>query len=764
MSTSPHAVSPGHWLWPGLVAGLLHAGLSGVAADFVPDPTATNRPLAVPADGRVLVPLVRTGGPTTNSVPDLLDVQVVPFRDPLTGESLPAQLVLPGYVETPAPMLTNLGVAPATARLDLVLLASEPAGTNACEGALWLRQNQGPWTRHPLSLRRRAPAAPAVPALDFNTLETALVNPWWGVLFDLLPGRERALGRFTVRLREKSGLYPLEGLTVRLEQLVKAPAPGFDLARHLDFGINGQPVPDLAVWPAESASQNSALRRIPAGGQAEITGTWRGLSPGEYQLTLRFAAANAAESEAAKLTLTTRVRHGWFFAVLTLVLALGLSWFLTKFMVFARRRLALRQRLDEVPAITHPAYRNLPAAVWVRALLGQVRRLSERHWLSGLDVLEAKLRQAAALAAVFQRAEELRRQLDATGRPNFVANRVRSRIENLLGNLATLHFDDAARDATLATLDALKVWLDDALYVEQYRADLDRDARRLVNRVRPDLIAEATSRQKIEDLRIACVPQPTDDLAALLRREEAYARLKVLWERRDAPEFGDLAAHAGHIEDFFRLADEKVWERLQQAHRADRLRVKAPEDAQAFHDVRFEVVPDAADLNEAFLFRHGLCWEWEWSFTPEPTRADGGGMRAGWERFRRAVMSGPAPARRVETTNGPCLVQFAPAPGRLEGEVTLRWKERSLSLPCPPVRVTEAREFGVLRGFETLEVWSTLLALGLALASGLAGRFFNVPTFGAPGDYLALFLWGVGVDQAKNAWQLFSSQAPPAGK
>lgn len=764
MSTSLHAVSPRHWLWPGLVAALLHAGLPGVAADFVPDPAATSRPLAVPADGRVLVPLVRTGVPVTNGASDRLDIQVVPFRDPHSGESLPVRLALPGHAETPASALTNLAVAPSTPRLDLVLLTSDPSGTNACEGALWLRQNQGPWTRHPLSLRRRAPAAPAMPALDFNTLETALVNPWWGVLWDLLPGRDRAVGRFTVRLREKSGLYPLEGLTVRLEQLTKVPAPGFDLARHLDFGINGQPVPDLAVWPAQSASENSTLRSIPAGGQAEITGTWRGLSPGEYQLTLRFAAANAAESEAAKLTLTTRVRHGWFFAVLTLALALGLSWFLTKFMVFARRRLALRQRLDEVPPITHPAYRNLPAAVWVRALLGQVRRLSERHWLSGLDVLESKLQQASALAAVFQRAEELRQQLDAAGRPTFVANRVQSRIENLLGNLATLHFDAAARDSTLAALDALKVWLDDALYVEQYRADLDRDARRLVNRVRPDLIAEAASRQKIEDLRTTCVPQPADDLAALLRREEAYARLKVLWERRDAPEFSDLAAHAGHIEDFFRLADEKVWERLEQAHEAGRLRVKAPEEAQAFRDVRFEVVAEPADLNHTFLVRHGLCWEWQWSFTPEPASTDGGGMRGGWENLRRAVMRGPAAARRVETTNGPCLVQFAPAPGRLEGTVTLRWKERSLSLPCPPVRGIEAREFGVLRGFETLEVWSTFLALGLALASGLAGRFFNVPTFGTPGDYLALFLWGVGVDQAKNAWQLFSSQAAAAGK
>ena len=76
--------------------------------------------------------------------------------------------------------------------------------------------------------------------------------------------------------------------------------------------------------------------------------------------------------------------------------------------------------------------------------------------------------------------------------------------------------------------------------------------------------------------------------------------------------------------------------------------------------------------------------------------------------------------------------------------------------------VGEAREFGVLRGFEEIEVWSTVVALSLALVSGLAARFFNVPTFGSSADYLTLFLWGVGVDQAKNAWQIFSTYSSPS--
>lgn len=637
----------------------------------------------------------------------------------------------------------------------------EPAGTNRYEGALRLRQNQGSWTRHPLSLRRPYAPQPAAVALDLNTLEVALVNPWWGVLWDLLPGQGRVQGSFTVRVREKSGLHPLAGLTVRLEQLARAPAAGLDLARHLEFRLNGRPAPNLAVWPPGPAAAGvEEGRSLPAGGQTEITGLWRGLRPGEYQMTLRFAAANAAESDTAKLALTARVRHGGFFAVLTLALALGLSWFLTKFLVFARRRLQLRQRLETISPSPHPAYRHLPAAVWSRALLAQVRRLSERVWLSGHEAIEAKLNQAAALATVFARASELRRQLDAAGLPTFVAHRVRVKLSHGLGNLPATRFDEAARDAALAALDALKVWLDDALFVEQYRTDLARDVRRLLNRVRPELITDTWGRQQIEALRAACIPLPADDLPALVRREEAYARLKVLWERRNAPEFGVLAVHASHIEDFFRLADDCAWQRIRQAHAEGRLRVSAPAEVQAFADLRFEAHTDTPDLDESFLLQHGLTWEWTWTLTPTAAAEAAPGR---WTRWRQAMGLSPAAASsRVEITDSPCLVQFAPAPGRLEGRVKVRKREESLHLECPGVTVSEAREFGLLRGFEELEVWSTVVALGLALVSGLAARFFNVPTFGTAEDYLTLFLWGVGVDQAKNAWQLLSSTSSAA--
>ena len=745
---------------------LLASVLTTTGADFAPDPSVLGRPLAIAADGRVPVPLFRSAAPpAAPATNDTLELRLLPFRDPLTGETLPVTLSLPGLADTPGAEPGPVVVPADLPRLELVLHAPEPAHTNVFEGALLLRQNGGAWTRHPLALRRRTVARPAGLVLDANLLEAALVRPWWVVVRDRFPGTPAELGRFTVRVREKSGALPLTGLTVRLEQVVKAPPGGFDLARHLAFRVNDQPVPNLAVWPPEAARDTTRTRTVPAGGQAEVSGHLRGLGPGEYQATLRFAAANAAEDDGQKLTLKVQVRHGWFFAVLVLALALGLSWFLTKFLTFARRRLLLRQRLEDLALNTHPAYRNLPAAVWARALLAQTRRLTDRIWLSGHDAIEAKLNQAAALAEVFARAGELRRQLDAAGLPTFVAHRVRTKIENLLGGLAARRFDEAARAAAVSALEALKVWLDDALYVEQYRADLGQAVKRLANRVRPELIPDAAARQKIEDLRAASALQPGEDLPALMRREEAYARLKVLWDRREAPEFAALCAHSGHIEDFFRLADDQVWQQLEAAAKAGRLEVRAPLEAQAFHDICFRATSGQADLDETFLFKHGLVWEWAWNFVPQPVadRASRSGwLWTGWLTLREKCVGTRAPVRRVENTSGPCLVQFAPAPGTLTGTVTLRRRDRALTVDCPVVTVVEAREFGVLRGFEEIEVWATVVALGLALVSGLAARFFNVPTFGSSTDYLTLFLWGVGVDQAKNAWQIFSTYSSPS--
>lgn len=337
----------------------------------------------------------------------------------------------------------------------------------------------------------------------------------------------------------------------------------------------------------------------------------------------------------------------------------------------------------------------------------------------------------------------------------------------MLTSLAATQFDQNARDAALASLDALKVWLEDALYVEQYRADLSRDAQRLVNRVRPDWIPDPAARDRLESLKRDCTPEQTDNLDALTRREEAYARLKVIWERRRAPEFDALWAHAGSIEDFFRQADRAALTRLKEAAKTGSLRVHAPAEGQAFHDLRFHVTSGQLELDKTQLFKRGLSWVWEWTFTPQPAAnrpAARQWLVMGWLFSLRDKVGGtPAAVRRQETTQGPCLVQFAPGPGTLRGKVRIRCEDQDIVLDCPEVAVGEAREFGLLRGFEEIEVWSTVWHWGWRWSAAWRRGFSTCPP-SARRRITSPCSCGVrGVDQAKNAWQTFStySSAPP---
>jgi hypothetical protein len=66
--------------------------------------------------------------------------------------------------------------------------------------------------------------------------------------------------------------------------------------------------------------------------------------------------------------------------------------------------------------------------------------------------------------------------------------------------------------------------------------------------------------------------------------------------------------------------------------------------------------------------------------------------------------------------------------------------------------------YGIRSVLPALEEWVLVgVSAVIALASGLVLYYLPNPTFGSLQDYLALFTWGVGVDQGKNLVQTFQS-------
>jgi hypothetical protein len=125
------------------------------------------------------------------------------------------------------------------------------------------------------------PAPQGTLVLDRTSVTQTIRRSWWR------PSTDDPQMQSSVTVREKTGTIPLEGLSVRLEQ-VAAPDSGFDLGRNVHFTVNGQPADDFTRLPNNASP---TLRAIPRGGQAEVKLGLHDLHPGDYITTLRFTGA-----------------------------------------------------------------------------------------------------------------------------------------------------------------------------------------------------------------------------------------------------------------------------------------------------------------------------------------------------------------------------------------------------------------------------------------------------------------------------------------
>jgi hypothetical protein len=73
--------------------------------------------------------------------------------------------------------------------------------------------------------------------------------------------------------------------------------------------------------------------------------------------------------------------------------------------------------------------------------------------------------------------------------------------------------------------------------------------------------------------------------------------------------------------------------------------------------------------------------------------------------------------------------------------------------------IRKSNDYGIL-SLEKAEVTGWVIAALAAIASGLSTFYYKAPVFGSPQDYLALFMWGAGIDQTKNFVQNMQASSP----
>jgi hypothetical protein len=574
---------------------------------------------------------------------------------------------------------------------------------------------------------------------------------------------------FSVVLSEKTGKIPLRGLSVRLEQVSNSPDKGFDLEKNIKFELNGQPVTDFGRYtPATDDTDN---RTIPVAGKSVVTVTLNDLQPGDYAVTLRFTASNSASDDAQKFQVNVHVRDPVGWAVVCLLAALILSFAATKVLTDLRRRAKLLQQIHNLQPRWLSSLLPSPAVVWVRAVLHQARRLSRDFWLTSPELIEANVNNVRSVLGVLDRVEQLRQALEV-GLEQLVFKRAVLALDNVVARLGTSPLTDSTLQSINADLDAIKDWLNKDKFTETFwediRPSLESLRSEVAEAVFPDVADASSFMGKLRDDLRAALDVPPDKRAKPEEAYRDYAKLRILWDQRADPiddpdrisvrEFETLIGAAqADMDQFFKLADNLLWKRIQRKNLTLRVpNADQADDLEAYQMLQFSVDTVDAAIKHSYLFSHKI--EYKWCFKREKDW-----WRSCSEWFWTGRWPGVLPPLQPRSLV-PSVVQYFPEPCKVSVSVTLVYENETgakvtADEKLPIVKSSDFEGFQILKG-TGFASWA--IAAIVAIATGLSMFYYKGTSWGTYQDYLTLFLWGVGVDQGKNflqALQAYSGQS-----
>jgi hypothetical protein len=703
--------------------------------------TTTTLDLPLPDSGVVPITVIRAGGAPATT----FTVTVSGFQD-AAGAPVDATLATTANPQAASSVVSGITAEAGVTQLTLRIRPVPNAGVVG--GVLTITADStGSWR---VNLTRGGkPTATLV--VDNPLVVRALTCGWLGC--------GAGQGEATVRVWEKGHAWPLTNVAVRLEQIAKTGAD-FDGPHHLPATLNprldadGKSTADdkskkaADLWSAPSA--NDPAREIPATGQGLIRFGIGDLDPGEYNATVRVSAANSLPDDSQKVTFQITVRHPVLWALLVLGAGLLVSLVGTKWLAVLRRRVEIESTISQLNA---PWLRQEPptaAVVWALANLRLIREGVRSSMLSIPESVNTRLESVKQIVAVLRAIHDIRTMLAVApverNMPPFVAARAGALLDGVVRRCNEPPLDAGVVAGLGEQLKSLQTWFGPSSWEAPYWTDLAPAIRALLQDVQPEDTATKAAQDALKALRDALMPLVAENApppANAVQLERQYAALKVLWERRDSAEFDELVtAHTTlRPDDVFRIADDRAWERLQAAAAAGQVAIElVTAHPEALEPFTLAVVPADDRLAATFLFRHRLQYEW---------RVE----RAGDTGTGARLPSFSTPFVLEQRTLQPIVSQYAPYPMTLAASVTIR----RIATNVPPVdcascelMVDSSESLGIFSSFSGLDVASTAAAGLVAAITGLSTFYFASPTFGSPKDYVALALWALAFDQAKN--------------
>ena len=682
--------------------------------------------LMIPTNGSVQLGIIRTA---TTDIVTHVSLNLGRFRAEPDGQELPVVL-----------SETNLDFASIQVLQDVVLHVSPLASANKYSGTLVLSASGLVPIVWRITLVRGDLNRYGTLAVDQPTLNCSLKRDWFEC-FRSGTSREPDL---VFTLHGKTNSLAIQGIRVGYGAVTHPDGSDFDIEKNVTFFWNGKTIAALSQWPPSNPA-DIERRSITNGGQATLGLGFQTLSPGQYSMELKLGTLDSQEEDRQqKVTVTLKVADPVWPAILFLLVAILLSFFSYKWLTLYRQRLDLQARIAELRpewlAQQPPSY----TVAWVRTVLRQAEELTGKMVLVSPTFITERIDKVTPVLTALNEARRAR--LATQGLPPMVQKRFEAVINAQVRGIRDEAMNKAAADKAATELANLTTELANRTYVKRYWTEVDAAVRTLLAGFKtedfeancpPEGIAaknELLSRLRPDGQPLA---QPLEDELDIINYETVYAKLKLLIERRHYPLFDQLVAKIkGPLEDLFAVADDSAWSSISNAQLKIKPLVNNGGDGiEAYQPVTFAVTTGEELLDSTYLFTRGLRFEWTFQL---------------------------GNAREYHTvTLSPRIAEFAPTNGLFKVSVkTLR--ETSSGTKIVPVQGTslnirKSSDLSWLQNVERTEVWSLSLAGLFAIISGLLTFYYKNPVFGSAQDYLALFLWGVGVEQGKNFIQTLQS-------
>ena len=156
------------------------------------------------------------------------------------------------------------------------------------------------------------------------------------------------------------------------------------------------------------------------------------LPVGEHQVTLQFDTSNAREGTEPQLLLIVNVRHSILFAIGTLLLALLLSFVITKGLVNWRARLNLRRSARYLRRDWLKTLPPMMPVVWLQATRRQAEMVLDKFsFLPAPEELSARLENAARLLERLRRYRDLAAAIERQHYPYMIDWQMRPLLDEI---------------------------------------------------------------------------------------------------------------------------------------------------------------------------------------------------------------------------------------------------------------------------------------------------------------------------------------------